>query len=298
MSKVKFLAWTPARLVKEYERRRKSPLIETSPLAKDILDGIERLGTDERMEEIWESLFNKDADGFQDYFVDSILKAVEEAYCLTDVAAKDLETPAKQRDKLLKIAEQTESLIKSLEDDATAYRVGMGSVRRVVDERWLKERALISNEIDPETGKSSIEQFEAGLVASDFDDEWSSYRTYGEEIAKRNLVELEDSALEGDQDPLEISNGIETMAWHAIAARRLGVDEVLDRLSKDLKHAALQLERPSKDLIKNLIPRLQDVIQVHLGKPYAKEIAYICSVVAGREWGEEIDPKHVPRNYK
>lgn len=273
MNKVNFPRWTPARLVKEYERHSKSPLIQTSPLAKDILDGIERLGTDDRMEEIWESLFNKDADGFQDYFVDSILKAVEEAYCLTDMAEKDLETPAKQRDKLLKIAEQTDNLIRSLQDDATAYRVGMGSVRRVVDERWLNERSLLTNVIDPSIGLSDARLFEEDKVQSSFMDDWAEYQHHSTSEA----------------DPL---------VWHAIAARRLGVDEVLDRLSKDLKHAALQLERPSKDLIKNLIPRLQDVIQVHLGKPYAKEIAYICSVIAGREWGEEIDPKHVPRNYK
>lgn len=295
MDEVKFLEWTPTRLVQEHGRRSLSPLIQSSLLAKNILGAIERLGTDKRMKDVWKRLFKKEENEHQNYLVDAILRAIEEAYCQTDLVTKDLDTPAKQRDKLLEIAQQVDDLEKSLRSDASAYRVGMGSVRRVVDERWLKECSLISNEVDPETGKSSNDLFREDLVTSHFDDEWSNFRTHGAIAAKKNLFELQESLVRDKEDPEEISNGIETMAWHAIAARRLGVDEVLERLSKDLKQAALQVDRPNKDLVKNLIPRLQDAIQSQPGKSNAQEIATICSVIDGREYGDEIESKRIPR---
>lgn len=295
MDKVKFPDWTPARLVKEYGRRSLSPLIQSSPLAKNILDAIERLGTDKRMKDVWEYLFKKEVNEHQNYLVDAILKAIEEAYCLTDVVAKDLDTPAKQRHKLLKIAQQVDDLEKSLRSDVSAYQIGMGSVRRVVDERWLKERSLLTNEIDPTTGESTADKFKADHIQSSFNEEWNNYRCYGKEAAEQNVRDLRMNLNRDQNDPMPISNGTESLVWHALASRRLGVDEVLERLSKDLKQAALQLDRPNKDLVKNLIPRLQDAIQSQPGKSHAQEIATICSVIDGRENGDEIESKRIPR---
>lgn len=295
MDKVKFPKWTPARLINEHSRRSKSPLIAASPFAKDILDAIKRLGTDKRMEEVWKRLFAKEENKHQKYLVDAILRAIEEAYCQTDLVTRDLDTPAKQRDKLLEIARQVDDLEKSLRSDASAYWVAMGSVRRVVDERWLKERSLLTDAIDPIMGESTADLFNVDRIASSFDDEWSSYRTHGKEVAEQNICDLH-LILERDKDdPVPISNGIDSLVWHALASRRLGVDEVLERLSKDLKQAALQADRPNKDLVKNLIPRLQDAIQSEPGKSYAKEIATICSVIDGREDGDEIESKRIPR---